>query len=128
MVSPDAPERVSDVSAKEDSVVKLNKTQEQDSRHRHLPDADFLASLKANPAYQGIDLDRELGKMDAWLSTPQGQRRTKTRRFIVGWLNRASDEHRPVDTGGQASALSRVGQQSMEGIGRFVNSLKRKTP
>jgi hypothetical protein len=51
-----------------------------------LPDEDWLQALKSNPAYQHIDIPAELGKMDAWLSTQPG--RTKSRRFIVNWLNK----------------------------------------
>ena len=51
-----------------------------------LSDEDFIKTLKTNPAYKHIDIDRELAKMDAWLLTHQG--RQKTRRFIVKWLNR----------------------------------------
>jgi len=54
-----------------------------------LTDDAFLASLKRNPAYEGIDIDRELGKLDAWLSTPRGRGKQKTRQRIVNWLNRA---------------------------------------
>jgi hypothetical protein len=59
-------------------------------------DDDFIKMLKENPAYKGIDIDIELGKMDAWLSTPKGRGRTKTKQFIVNWLNKAD---RPVNTG-----------------------------
>ena len=51
-------------------------------------DEGFLLALKANPAYEGIDIDKELGKMDAWLMTPKGRGRQKNRRFIVNWLNK----------------------------------------
>ena len=51
-------------------------------------DADWLISLRANPAYSGIDVDKELSRMDAWLSTPKGTGRKKTRSFIVNWLNK----------------------------------------
>jgi hypothetical protein len=53
-----------------------------------LADVEFVAALKANPAYAGIDIDREFGKMDAWLSTPRGRGKQKTRGFVVNWLNR----------------------------------------
>lgn len=54
-------------------------------------DAEFLAKLKSSPAYTGIDVDRELARMDNWLlANPDRQ---KTRRFIVGWLNKVD---RPV--------------------------------
>lgn len=51
-------------------------------------DEDFIQQLKENPAYESIDIDRELAKMDAWLQTPKGKRRQKTKGFIVNWLNR----------------------------------------
>lgn len=51
-----------------------------------LSDEDFLKSLKTNPAYKHVDLDFELNKMQAWLSTHPG--RQMTRRFIVNWINK----------------------------------------
>lgn len=59
---------------------------------------DFIESLKANPAYAGIDIDRELAKMDAWLQTPKGRGRQKTKGFIVNWLNKIDvpPQPRPV--------------------------------
>jgi hypothetical protein len=44
--------------------------------------------LKENPAYKEIDIEKELSKMDAWLSTPAGRGRKKTSRFVLNWLNR----------------------------------------
>lgn len=52
------------------------------------PDAEFLAGLRVNPAYKGIDLDRELARMDAWLTIPKNRGRVKSRGFIVNWLNK----------------------------------------
>lgn len=51
-----------------------------------ISDEEFLKALKENKAYDGIQIEDELGKMDAWLSTRPG--RKKTRRFVVQWLNR----------------------------------------
>jgi hypothetical protein len=48
------------------------------------------------PVYAGLNVDLELAKMDAWLKTPKGFRRKKTRSFIVGWLNRHADEQHAV--------------------------------
>ncbi len=54
---------------------------------RQLTDDEWLDQVRINPAYSELNIDRELGKMDAWLSTrPQ---KKKTRRFIINWLNRA---------------------------------------
>ncbi len=49
---------------------------------------DFIDQIRALPAYKGIDLDREIGKMQAWLLTPKGKGRSLTKRFVVNWLNR----------------------------------------
>lgn len=59
-----------------------------DSKPKGSPitDLDFLSTLKTNTAYKGIDIDNELARMDAWLATRPG--RKKTRRFIVNWLNK----------------------------------------
>lgn len=51
-----------------------------------LSDEEFMTALRTNPAYAHVTLDAELGKMDAWLLTHPG--RKKTRRFIVSWLNK----------------------------------------
>lgn len=52
----------------------------------------FISQLKENPAYKGIDIDRELSKMDAWFLTPKGKGRKKTKGFIVNWLNKCDAE------------------------------------
>lgn len=49
-------------------------------------DKDWLLELSRNPAYSGIDLDRELGKMQVWCAA---NRKMATRRRFVNWLNRA---------------------------------------
>jgi hypothetical protein len=54
----------------------------------------FITSLKNNLAYKGIDIDKELNRMDAWLSLPRNKGRRKTHRFILNWLNRIDG---PID-------------------------------
>ena len=49
---------------------------------------DWISELKKLPAYEGIDIDRELSKMDAWLMTPRGKGKKKTKGFVVNWLNK----------------------------------------
>lgn len=69
-------------------------------KSKRLSDDEFLQSIKDNPAFKGIDIDRELLKMDAWLITKPG--RKKTRAFIVNWLNKIdqplSHEQTPKQT------------------------------
>lgn len=49
-------------------------------------DKVFIESLKKNKAYEHINIDIELDKMDAWLLAHKG--RQKTKRFVVNWLNK----------------------------------------
>lgn len=65
-------------------------------RKVQVSDEEFIAALRQNPAYKHIDIDYELGKMDAWLSTPRGTGKKKTRQRVLTWLNRAADEKRPM--------------------------------
>ena len=54
-----------------------------------LCDEDFIKALKENQAYRGIDIERELGKMDAWLMTPRGRGKQRTQQRFLNWLNNA---------------------------------------
>ena len=56
----------------------------------------FLASLKENPAYQGIDINNEIHKMNAWLLTPKGKGRKLTHKFILNWLNKCEVNLTPI--------------------------------
>ena len=48
-------------------------------------DAEWLATLSGNPAYEGIEVDREFGKMKAWCDA---NGKLPSRRRFVNWLNR----------------------------------------
>lgn len=82
-----------------DQIKNKNKIKKEDSSASHLPlkaqlsDNDFISSLKTNKAFSHINIEHELLKMDAWVSTHKG--RQKTRRFIVNWLNKTEA---PVNT------------------------------
>jgi len=52
-------------------------------RKLELSEEEFIAALKKNPAYQQIDIDLELGKIDAWLMRPKGRGKKKTRQRIL---------------------------------------------
>lgn len=56
------------------------------NRKSVLSEEEFLASLKASPAYNHVNVPVELSKMDTWLLANPG--RKKTRKFVVNWLNR----------------------------------------
>lgn len=54
-------------------------------------DSKFLESLRKDPAYSGIDVDRELGKCRRWCEV---HRKVASRRRFVSWLNRIE---KPMD-------------------------------
>ena len=49
-------------------------------------DAQWISELSRNPAYEGIDVRRELEKMKVWCST---NKKVPSKRRFVNWLNRA---------------------------------------
>lgn len=67
---------------------------------------DFIEQLKALPAYKGIDVDREVSKMEAWLLTPKGKGRKLTKGFVVNWLNKIDV---PISGGNGQSPGGRAG-------------------
>lgn len=71
------------------NVIKVKESKVKESKVKkisNISDDEFIITLKTNPAYKDIDIDKELNKMDAWLLAHPG--RQKTRRFIVKWLNK----------------------------------------
>lgn len=62
-------------------------------RPAKLPDAEWLASLAADPAYVGIDVSREHAKCAVWCRNKGCQ---LTRQRLINWLNRVD---RPLGSG-----------------------------
>lgn len=62
-------------------------------KERPLPDDRWLDSLKTHPAYEGIDVAREVAKCRLWCET---KRKAFSRERIMQWLNRAE---RPLKAG-----------------------------
>jgi hypothetical protein len=73
---------------KEEEIAVQQKSAEQPKPRISISDDDFIAELKKTGAYDGIDVDREFGKMRAFFLTPKGKNRKLTRTFAVRWLNR----------------------------------------
>ena len=67
------------------NIREVNIREEKVLTHHH-SEEDFIKILKENTSYKHINIDIELGKMDAWLLAHKG--RQKTKRFIVSWLNK----------------------------------------
>jgi hypothetical protein len=75
------------VTVQEENKNKKRIRREKDNGNKP-PPQDFILSLKENPAYKEIDLEKELAKMDAWLSLPKNKGRKKTPKFVLNWLNK----------------------------------------
>ena len=62
------------------------------SKGKDKDETSFLENLKKT--YTHIDLETELKKMDEWLLARPG--RKKTKRFVIGWLNRVEIPMSPM--------------------------------
>jgi len=86
--------------------------QHQQRQHRTrqatLADVEWLTTLRALPVYAGLDIDRELGKLDAWLLTPKGRGKSRTRSRIVNWLNNAVADQHEVRTHASLQTMSKA--------------------
>ena len=61
-----------------------------------LVDSEWIAGVKQNPAYAGIDVDRELNKCVEWFKV---KGITPTRQRFLNWINKAD---KPLQTRGKA--------------------------
>lgn len=61
-------------------------TAKKRAKAKDVPDDVWIESLKANPAYAGIDVAQEFGKARAWCDV---NKKTLSRRRFINWLNRA---------------------------------------
>ncbi len=110
-------------SADKTRTTEQNRTEQtkKKSSAARLADDEFLKSLKANRAYAHIDVDRELGKMDAWLLAHPG--RQKTRGFVVNWLNKDPGPLPPAPAADRIEPL-RAAIRQASSAGRFDREAK----
>ena len=80
-------------------------------------DSKFLESLRKDPAYSGIDVDRELGKCRRWCEV---HRKVASRRRFVSWLNRV--ERPIVDLSATARRPLASIRSDFAGISRWPTS------
>lgn len=66
---------------------KVEEPKPKRKRQQKQIDAEWIADIKRH--YPDINVDSELGKMEAWCSA---NNREMSRKFVVGWLNR----HKPA--------------------------------
>ena len=76
-----------------DTKTKTKKKKKEETKKKKKssgisPLQDWLKNLETNPAYQHIDFEIEIGKMDAWLTLPKNKHRKKTKQFILNWINK----------------------------------------
>ena len=76
---------VSSASASASASDKKEKKVRVSTTVNGLIDSEWIASLKDDKTYAGIDVDRELGRMHNWCKV---RKVTPTRRRFVNWLNR----------------------------------------
>lgn len=50
---------------------------------------DAATKKQLKKTYADIDVEKELGKMELWLASDRGKRRTGNLAFIVNWLSNA---------------------------------------
>lgn len=58
----------------------------------YLVTEEFWVKIRENPAYSRINLEKENGKMDAWLMKKGNGGRKKTESFVLNWLNKALED------------------------------------
>lgn len=69
------------------------------TRSVSMVDEALLSALESNPAYTGINIRKEYGKMQAWLLTPKGKDKLPTKQRFVNWLNRATPDDKQKSGG-----------------------------
>ena len=60
---------------------------------------DWLASLKSEPVYAHVDIDRELGKAQVWIKSNPGRKLSK--QFFTNWINKIEPPLVPNGNGNQ---------------------------
>jgi hypothetical protein len=71
---------------KERKISKGKKVEKDVAEVSATADKEWIDELAKNPAYTGINIEVELGKMQAWCAA---NKRQPSRRRFVNWLNRA---------------------------------------
>lgn len=88
----------------------------EESVARATSDDEWIASLKANPVFSGLDIDHEYRKAQAWIVT-KGNGRKFTRKFFGGWLVKAlGDKPMAVDARTVATTCAWKVQQGVKTV------------
>lgn len=85
-------------------------------RKKKLTDEEWMNEIQNNPAYNGIDFNKEIGKAQAWCLT---KGRECTRAFLLNWFNKAE---KPFALTGEKTRLMSYREQVNKAAGdAFVN-------
>lgn len=76
---------------------------------KDMTDEEFVAYLRGAKAYEGIDIDSELSKIEVYCTANS---KTATKRYIVNWLNRTNTNFRPVKQAARPG-LTPIGAKNM---------------
>lgn len=93
-------------SSSSSSSLQKKEIKKEKTRKQTLTDEEYFAVLKNNPAYRGIDVDRERAKCEAWCLT---NNKLFSRRRFINWLNRVERPmtiDRPIGYDGRPKAPS----------------------
>ncbi len=72
-------------------------------------DAEYVAELQSNPAFSGKDVAHELNKAKAWISAHPG--RKLSRKFFLGWVDRARPDADLYDWDGEKITLEELNRR-----------------
>jgi hypothetical protein len=97
--SDDKPERISLIKTARDAKFTVKTFVSKPAPDVGPPTDEWIQDLKASKNYEGINIDSELSKMDAWIASPKNRNgRKKTKTFIKSWLKRSVDYSEPART------------------------------
>lgn len=102
---------------KDDSTALLVSSDPPKKILKKQTDQEFFESLKTNPAYTHVDIEREWGKCTAWCELRQ---KLPTRQRFINWLNRTDQFLGPAPPGGGKSLpgwVERREREMREGAG-----------
>lgn len=75
------------------TTLKEVKKEKKYNKPSSLSDDEWMAQLKSNPSYKGIDIDIQRGRCQMWCVT---NNKTFSRRRLLNWLNRSEKPITPT--------------------------------
>ena len=95
----------------------------REAYEHYFQDEEFLKELEKNPAYEGINIRKEYGRMKAWLLTPKGKGKYPSKQRFFNWLSKANPEDGHRNENHNPGGLSEAGRQTRENAARVKQRL-----